>query len=85
MNEKITITFLSGDLKDTSGEKVNILDVFEEDIMLKPFYATEDDIISVFMQDKVKYWDMTRKIIFNASVKADFFLRNYKFDEARIT
>jgi hypothetical protein len=66
MNEKITITFLSGDLKDTTGEKVNIMDVFEEDIMLKPFYATEDDIISVFMQDKEKYWDMTRKIIFNA-------------------
>ena len=66
MNEKITITFLSGDLKDTTGEKVNIMDAFEEDIMLKPFYATEDDIISVFMQDKEKYWDMTRKIIFNA-------------------
>lgn len=85
MNEKITITFLSGDLKDTAGEKVNILDVFEEDIMLKPFYATEDDIISIFMQDKVKYWNMTRKIIFNASVKADFFLRNFKFDQARVT
>ena len=42
MNEKITITFLSGDLKDTAGEKVNILDVFEEDILLKPFYATEE-------------------------------------------
>ena len=66
MNEKITITYLRGDLKDTTGEKVNIMDVFEEDIMLKPFYATEDDIISVFMQDKEKYWDMTRKIIFNA-------------------
>ena len=85
MNEKITITFLSGDLKDTSGAKVNILDVFEEDIMLKPFYATEDDIISIFMQDKVKYWNMTRKIIFNASVKADFYLRNFKFDYGKVT
>ena len=52
MNEKITITFLSGDLKDTTGEKVNIMDVFEEDIMLKPFYATEDDIISVLCRIK---------------------------------
>ena len=85
MNEKITITFLSGDLKDTTGEKVNIMDVFEEDIMLKPFYATEDDIISVFMQDKEKYWDMTRKIIFNAQVKADFFLRNFAFDYSKVT
>ena len=53
--------------------------------MLKPFYATEDDIISVFMQDKVKYWDMTRKIIFNAQVKADFYLRNFKFDFTKVT
>lgn len=85
MNEHITVAFLNGDLKDTAGEKIVFTETYAENVFLAPYYCTEDDVIGVFMQDRVKYWDMTRKLIFDASVKVDFMLRTYKFNTALIT
>ena len=87
MNENILVTFINGDLKDTSGAKVTITDQFSENILLDPYYCTEDDIISIFMQDKEKYWLMTKKIIFDSQVKVDFMFRKatfIKLDEQEI-
>ena len=81
MNENILVTFINGDLKDTSGAKVTITDQFSENILLDPYYCTEDDIISIFMQDKEKYWLMTKKIIFDSQVKVDFMFRKATFSK----
>ena len=81
MNENIMVTLINGDLKDTSGAKVTITDQFSENILLDPYYCTEDDIISIFMQDKEKYWLMTKKIIFDSQVKVDFMFRKATFSK----
>jgi hypothetical protein len=46
-------------------------DQFNYNILLKPFYAMESDILTVFMEEYDKYINTVSKIIFEQSIKID--------------
>ena len=75
MNINFALSFNSG-LRDTSGNEISLSGSLSEDILLTPFYATENDILLILMDEpSVAYHNRARELIFNNSVVVDDKLR----------
>lgn len=71
MNIKLNLSFNNG-LLDTGGNPVSLVGTISEDMLLSPFYATENDVLSVIMDDpEDAHKQKVREIIFNSSIVAD--------------
>lgn len=70
MNIQINISLNSGTLQNTDGQDIVLSsNQFDYDFYLDPFYATENDILCVFMDEYDDYIARIRKMIFEGSVK----------------
>ena len=71
MNINTTISISTGVL-DTDGNEISLAGSASVDMLLNPFYATENDILSIVMDEpSQEYSTRIREIIFNSSVMAD--------------
>jgi len=71
MNIKLTLNNTEAPIALMDGTTVSFLLTKEFNMLLDPLYATEDDILSLFMEDQTIYWTQVQKIIFESSIKAD--------------
>lgn len=71
MNIKFNISIKPNMIKKADGQDYKSTRHGEYSLLLSPFYAIEQDIIRVFMEDSDKYFDFVRQSIFEASIKAD--------------
>lgn len=67
MNENIKIEFINITADD---EPVNLA-IVAANVLLDPFYATEEDISSPFLLETSAYIESIRRIIFNGSISID--------------
>ena len=75
MNINFTLSFNDG-LIDTSGNPVSLSGSLSEDILLDPFYATENDVLIILMEEPTMAQVHTvRELIFNNSIVIDDKLR----------
>lgn len=70
-NINIKVSINSGILLDTEGNPINPADQLELNIMLSPFYAMEQDVLGIFIDEHAPYLETVRKIIFESSIKID--------------
>lgn len=71
MNINFELSFNSG-LRDTSGNEISLSGLLSEDILLTPFYATENDVLLILMEEPtIAYEHKVRELIFNNSIIID--------------
>jgi hypothetical protein len=70
-NIRLGISINPGVLIDEGSVATNPVGSQSLDILLNPFYAMEQDIVSVFADDGIEYFAAIRKIIFEASIKVN--------------
>lgn len=81
MNIQVQISLNSGVLQNTDGQDISFpSNNFSYDIFLDPFYATEYDILGVFLEEDgyEPYIPRIRKIIFEGSIRVHNILTEAK-------
>jgi hypothetical protein len=70
----INLTVGVSGLLDTNSNPITVLNQGSFNILLSPFYAMEQDVLGVFLEEQDNYISGIRKTIFEGSIRVDGFL-----------